>query len=69
MPNEFMPNEPSLQRLPGRVGEAFPGRGEHAEQLDAVAGAYPVVAAAPSHGGLADHDLATYAERHARDNA
>ena len=54
------------QRPPGRVGggeqargvgEALAGGGEHAEQLDAVAGAHPVAAAVPLHGGLADQVL------------
>ena len=56
-----------LQRPPGRVGSgqqagrvgvALAGRGEHAEQLDAVAGVHPVTATVPLRGGLADQVLA-----------
>ncbi len=39
------------------VGEAFAGCGEHAEQLDAVAGVHPVATAVPGHGGLAGQVL------------
>jgi hypothetical protein len=55
-----------LQRPPGRlgggqqadgVGVALAGRGEHAEELDAVAGVHPVAAAVPLQGRLADHTL------------
>ena len=41
----------------GGVGAALAGRGEHAEELDAVAGVHPVTAAVPLHGGLADQVL------------
>ena len=41
----------------GGVGEALAGRGEHAEQLDAVAGVHPVAAAMPLRGGLAGQVL------------
>jgi hypothetical protein len=57
---------PGTQQEPGRVGGgeqagcvgvAFTGCGEHAEQLDAVAGVHPVAATVPLHGGLADQVL------------
>jgi len=41
----------------GGVGETLAGGGEHAEELDAVAGVHPVGAAVPVQGGLADQVL------------
>ena len=41
----------------GGIGIALAGRGEHAEEFDAVAGVHPVAASVPLRGGLAGQVL------------